>query len=218
MKGRSPTSKPGFQIEGKSVRYIPLTGCRRNGKLYQLVDVEIPEFQNHPLGLLVQDQQAMKIVTLDGMNGVLYQLDVLANHSVNGRCNPEIEPRAENRIVLTDQGRDFFGNPIPSVILDYSRPDKRTIQRCKAFLTDKHRELSTSPLQRHFKWRGHPSGTVRMGHSEIDGVVDRNNKMFGVANLYVSGACTFPTSGTANPTNTVVALTLRLAAHILAKG
>ena len=154
----------------------------------------------------------------EGLNGVHYQLDILPNRSINWRCNPEIEPSPENRIVLSGRGKDFFGNPVPSVILGYSRSDKRTIQRCKAFLTDNHRELSTSPLKRHFKWRGHPAGTIRMGHSEIDGVVDPNNKMFGIANLYVSGACTFPTSGTSNPTNTVVAMTLRLADHILEKG
>jgi choline dehydrogenase-like flavoprotein len=44
-----------------------------------------------------------------------------------------------------------------------------------------------------------------------------DNRVFGVDNLYVSGACTFPTSGTANPTLTVVALTLRLADHLVAR-
>ena len=56
-----------------------------------------------------------------------------------------------------------------------------------------------------------------MGFDELDGVVDRDNRVFGVDNLYVSGACTFPTSGTANPTLTVVALTLRLADHLVAR-
>ncbi len=49
------------------------------------------------------------------------------------------------------------------------------------------------------------------------GVVDGNNKIFGVENLYVSGACVFPLSGATNPTNTVVALTLRLADHLAAR-
>ena len=44
--------------------------------------------------------------------------------------------------------------------------------------------------------------------------MDAHNRVFGMENLYVSGACTFPTAGTANPTDTVVALTLRLAAHL----
>jgi choline dehydrogenase-like flavoprotein len=62
--------------------------------------------------------------------------------------------------------------------------------------------------------------TAAAAGSELDergGVVDRDNRVFGVDNLYVSGACTFPTSGTANPTLTVVALTLRLADHLVAR-
>ena len=64
------------------------------------------------------------------------------------------------------------------------------------------------------RWRAHPSGTCRMGFDELSGVVDRDNRVFGTSNLYVSGACVFPTSGTANPTLTVVAMTLRLADHL----
>jgi choline dehydrogenase-like flavoprotein len=35
----------------------------------------------------------------------------------------------------------------------------------------------------------------------------------GIANLYIAGSSVFPTSGSANPTLTIVALALRLAAH-----
>jgi choline dehydrogenase-like flavoprotein len=49
-----------------------------------------------------------------------------------------------------------------------------------------------------------------MGADQGSGGVDRDK-------LYGSGACTFPTSGTANPTLTVVALTLRLADHLVAR-
>jgi len=47
------------------------------------------------------------------------------------------------------------------------------------------------------------------------GVVDSSCRVFGVDNLYVSGASVCPTAGTSNPTLTVVALTLRLADHLL---
>jgi choline dehydrogenase-like flavoprotein len=46
------------------------------------------------------------------------------------------------------------------------------------------------------------------------GVVDANLKVHAVANLFVAGSSTFPTSGASNPTMNLVALTLRLADHL----
>jgi choline dehydrogenase-like flavoprotein len=57
-------------------------------------------------------------------------------------------------------------------------------------------------------------GTV-MGTSERDGVVDRNLKVFGTANLYVGGASTFRTVSNANTTFTALAFTTRLIRHLL---
>lgn len=61
----------------------------------------------------------------------------------------------------------------------------------------------------------HHMGTTRMGHSPADGVVDSNCRMFTVPNLYLAGSSVFPTVGCANPTLTIVQLTLRLADHLL---
>jgi len=55
-----------------------------------------------------------------------------------------------------------------------------------------------------------------MGNDPEDAVVDRRGRVFGLENLYVAGAATFPTSGATNPTLTVVALALRLAEHLFA--
>lgn len=60
----------------------------------------------------------------------------------------------------------------------------------------------------------HHMGTTRMHDDPKQGVVDRNCRVHGVANLYVAGSSVFPTSGAANPTLTLIALTLRLADHL----
>ena len=60
----------------------------------------------------------------------------------------------------------------------------------------------------------HQCGGARMGHHARDGVVDRDLRVFGTANLYVAGAAVFRTSSYANPTFTAMALTARLADHL----
>jgi choline dehydrogenase-like flavoprotein len=47
------------------------------------------------------------------------------------------------------------------------------------------------------------------------GVVDRNCRVHGIENLYISGSSVFPTAGANFPTINVVALALRLSDHIV---
>lgn len=61
---------------------------------------------------------------------------------------------------------------------------------------------------------GHHVGTARMAADPSQGVCDPNGEVFSAHGLYVAGAALFPTSGFANPTLTLVALTLRLADHL----
>jgi choline dehydrogenase-like flavoprotein len=57
-----------------------------------------------------------------------------------------------------------------------------------------------------------------MHNDPTQGVVDRNCRVHAIDNLYVIGSSVFPTSGAANPTLTIVALTLRLADHLKSRG
>jgi choline dehydrogenase-like flavoprotein len=60
----------------------------------------------------------------------------------------------------------------------------------------------------------HHIGTTRMSHSDVDGVVDSNCKVFGIDNLYVAGSSVFTTCGWGSPTFLIVALAQRLADHL----
>lgn len=60
----------------------------------------------------------------------------------------------------------------------------------------------------------HHMGTTRMASTKREGVVDRDCRVFDVANLYIAGSSVFTTSGRANPTLTIVQLALRLRDHI----
>jgi choline dehydrogenase-like flavoprotein len=74
--------------------------------------------------------------------------------------------------------------------------------------------LETSQDEPVFTDASHHMGTTRMSVSPRDGVVDTNCRVHGVANLYLAGSSVFPCAGHANPTLTLVALAVRLAAHL----
>lgn len=60
----------------------------------------------------------------------------------------------------------------------------------------------------------HHMGTTRMGSSAMDAVVNGNCRCFNHDNLYIAGSSVFMTSGHANPTYTIIQLSLRLAKHL----
>jgi choline dehydrogenase-like flavoprotein len=60
----------------------------------------------------------------------------------------------------------------------------------------------------------HPAGSTRMGTNGREAVVDSDLRVFGVSNLWVASTSTFPSLGTANPTLTLMLLTLRLGDHL----
>jgi len=60
----------------------------------------------------------------------------------------------------------------------------------------------------------HHMGTTRMADDPKQGVVDSNCKIHGLNNLYVAGSSCFATSGAANPTLSLIALSLRLSDHL----
>jgi choline dehydrogenase-like flavoprotein len=60
----------------------------------------------------------------------------------------------------------------------------------------------------------HHAGTTRMHVDPRRGVVDEHCRVHGIENLFIAGPSVFPTSGSANPMLTIVALALRLADRV----
>jgi choline dehydrogenase-like flavoprotein len=63
----------------------------------------------------------------------------------------------------------------------------------------------------------HACGTCRFGDDPAASVLDRNNRAHGIDNLYVVDSSFFPSSGGTNPSLTIAANALRVAAHLLAQ-
>jgi len=60
----------------------------------------------------------------------------------------------------------------------------------------------------------HQLGCMRMAESPTAGVVDPDCRLHGSQGVYVASGAVFPTGGRANPTLTIVALSIRLADHL----
>ena len=60
-----------------------------------------------------------------------------------------------------------------------------------------------------FQGAGHVIGTYRMGSNPNTSVVDANLRSHDHQNLYLLGSGVFPSVGTANPTLTIAALSIR---------
>jgi choline dehydrogenase-like flavoprotein len=63
----------------------------------------------------------------------------------------------------------------------------------------------------------HHMGTTRMSNDAKKGVVTADCQVHGVENLFIAGSSVFPTSSSATPTLTIIALATRLADHIKRK-
>jgi choline dehydrogenase-like flavoprotein len=130
--------------------------------------------------------------------------------------SPEVEPRAGNGVALSSDRVDPLGLPMPDLHFNHSERDKKSFTRAKAIGDQLQRQLGIRELHSYkSRIHSHPAGTCRMGFDAGTSVVDKDLKVFGLDNLYVSGGSVFPVSGTANPTDTVVALTLRLGDHLI---
>jgi choline dehydrogenase-like flavoprotein len=57
-------------------------------------------------------------------------------------------------------------------------------------------------------------GTTLMDPIAEQGVVDADLRVHGTRNLFVAGSSVFPTGGFANPTLSLVALSIRLGRHL----
>jgi len=74
--------------------------------------------------------------------------------------------------------------------------------------------LTSNPTEYAGGHGNHHMCSTRMSKTTDDGVVDSTQRLFGTDNMYIAGSSVFSTGGQANPTLTIVQMTLRLADHI----
>ncbi|GAA0480317.1 GMC family oxidoreductase [Parasphingorhabdus litoris] len=145
----------------------------------------------------------------------------------------EQAPNPDSRVKLANK-TDALGMPLAELDWRFSELDKHSIKVMMQefasqleqigigrfdpapWLDDAATVWTTDPLiSAHAKGGYHHMGTTRMSGSSKTGVVDADCRVHGVHNLYVAGSSVFATSGWANPTLGIMALSLRLADHLV---
>lgn len=131
----------------------------------------------------------------------------------------EQAPNSSSRVLLGER-QDEFGVPLP--VLDWRLGDleRHTVRCVQESVDDLFRRRGWGHIEtklgeerpaRAFRGEWHHLGTTRMSSSPASGVVDERGRAHDLPNLYIAGGSVFPAVGYANPTLTVVALSLRLA-------
>ncbi|WP_313999440.1 GMC family oxidoreductase [uncultured Paenibacillus sp.] len=128
-----------------------------------------------------------------------------------------VESRFENRVELDPLERDEYGVPVIRVHFSYSEKDQAVIRdmqegvrRLFSAMQATAVEEEPGPLTEAI----HDAGTCRMGYDPDTSVTDLHGQVHGISGLYAADNSVIPTSGTANPTLTAVALALRTADYI----
>lgn len=131
-----------------------------------------------------------------------------------------VEPRFENRVELDPFERDEYGVPVIRVHFSYSEKDHSVIRQMQHGVRQLFTAMQATTVEEEI---GplldaiHDAGTCRMGIDPDTSVTDPYGEVHGVSGLYVADNSVIPTSGTANPTLTTVALAMRTADYIIKK-
>jgi choline dehydrogenase-like flavoprotein len=144
----------------------------------------------------------------------------------------EQAPNPDSRVRLSDE-KDAIG--MPRVALDWrlSPIDVDSVAGLVAALDRESQRLGLGQVEP-ASWLTHPDkrwvtdelvsahpiggfhhmGTTRMASDPRRGVTDAFGRVHGLPNLHIAGSSLFPTGGWANPTLTILALSLRTADRI----
>ena len=125
-------------------------------------------------------------------------------------CIIEDMPYPENRVVIDD-------DEVDGVLIKYTIKQelRDRITRFREILAERLKDRRLIFLSRDVELNfGHPCGTCVMSDDPSTGVVDRNCRAHGIANLFITDASFMPTSAATNPSLTIAANALRVAGKI----
>lgn len=201
--------------------YMALSRIRK-----QLSAAEAPEAED--LWYVVRDLDDVGRGVCSRIRGERYSTPQVDSELLSVVLHLEQAPDPESRVTLSTE-RDALDQPRARLDWRLGEAEWRTARACVELVAGELGRLelgrtriddwlqSTSPDWSSVGGKFHHMGTTRMSGDPSRGVVDANGEVHGVSGLYLAGSSVFPTCGFANPTLTIVALALRLAAHLRAE-
>lgn len=129
-------------------------------------------------------------------------------------------PYDDNRVTLSETVKNDRGQPAAKIefrlMREYETNGYRAMKREMARILDALGATDVRVIMEP-SIAGHYMGTHRMGNDPATSVTDDFLECHTVKNLFLASSGAFPTGGISNPTLTGVALTLRMADHILGR-
>jgi choline dehydrogenase-like flavoprotein len=131
-----------------------------------------------------------------------------------------IEATENNRLMLDPTVKDAWGLPVArteTALTDRDRASLAASIKINEVLAE---AMGAEAMRNSWEeagqvlWESHPTGGAAMATSPDRGACDPNAKVFGLENLYLVSSAIFPHNGANNPTMTICAFALRLAAHL----
>ena len=127
-------------------------------------------------------------------------------------------PTPVNSVSVDRDETDQYGKPIPHIHQD-DHPNDHVMRN--HYLKQISAVYDAAGAREMTEWRAYPTGhnlgTCRMSDNPRDGVVNSFGQSHDTPNLFISDGSQFTTSAAANPTLTIIALTIRQAEYIADK-
>lgn len=129
-------------------------------------------------------------------------------------CGEDL-PQEINRIALHDSEKDQYGLPVPVVHKTDHPNDTNMRNHAYGQMEKIYNALGATEIYNLPAYpASHNMGTNRMSEKPEDGVVNKWGQSHDIKNLFVSDGSQFTTSGSPNPTLTIVALAIRQADYL----
>lgn len=157
----------------------------------------------------------------DGEVGVslFSKISEVAPYQVRLASMIEQLPDPENRVTLDETQLDPLGLPRPKLTYSHDSYIAGGWEAANELHNQMLEAVGATEIvhSEELGGVGHLMGTTRMGNDAADSVTDGYGRAHDHENLFIAGSSLFPTSGTANPTLTIAALSLRTADHLMSE-